>query len=590
MKRWMPLACALSLGLLPATGALAQAETQITRGTPVTLVGVISSQPRDLGVGYEGKMQVAVGPERTDHTLHIDDAAIYGPTGEELAKSDLLDKWWIRAEGQVMKDPRRIKVERLYVLSRDYDGFQNSSYFRPGMELGYVETVAGERQVLESTKPFKRGERVLVIGEITSEPVLNEDKMQVAVGPQRVDYTLHFEDGQAFGPTGEKYASGDFDNKQWVVAEGKVMKDARRIKVTRMQVLGKDWDAYRNSGIYRSNWDRGIVTNKFDRNMVWPMVRPQGAAAASTFSQGTPVVVVGEVTSEPKAVEEKMQVGVGPAKTDYTLHLSDARMFNYHGQNVDEDHFEEKMWIRAEGRVMDDPRRIKVERVQVIGMDLAGLRSSAFHRPGFDQGYVTSVAGTRETFPSTGTGTATFSNAPMTIVGKVTDDTDPFHTTRKLQVQAAGNEWTLNVNDDAMVLDAKGEPISIHSVDQGQWIRATGWQTDDLRMRVLRVENLGADEAFRTSQAFRSDWPLGYVDRVAGERQTLETVNLEGTVVNVYPDRGYVVLRDRNGREHWVYTDSASITVDNRQGSVNNIQEGDRIKVRGRVIAPFTVQ
>jgi len=47
------------------------------------------------------------------------------------------------------------------------------------------------------------------------------------------------------------------------------------------------------------------------------------------------VVVVGSVTSQPRnagiVVENKMQVGVGPAKRDYTLHLKDAELVLWGG-------------------------------------------------------------------------------------------------------------------------------------------------------------------------------------------------------------------------------------------------------------------
>lgn len=581
MKRMFTTAFTLTLGLLPASGVRADHEKPLSAGTPVTLVGVISSQPRNSGFAVEEKFQVAVGPDHTDHTLHVNDALMYDTLGNRIYVSDLRDKWWVKADGTLMKDPRRVKVTRLTLISRDPNGFRQSAFFRPGMDSGYVETVAGERQVLTTTKPFRRGERVLVIGEITSEPLATEKKMQVAVGSDRVDYTLHFGDGKTYGMDGKTIDAGAFDNKQWVVAEGTVMKDGRRIKADRVQVVGRDWNGYQGSTWYRTNWERGIITNDYDRTAIWPAA---SAGVGSGFSQGTSVVVVGEVTSDPKGTEKKMQVGIGPSKTDYTLHLSDAQLYGYHGEKVDEDHFDEKMWVRAEGQVMDDPRRIKITRLQVIGKDLPGLQRSAFYRPGFDQGYVMTVAGTRQFFPAANT--SAFSGAPMTIVGKVSDDTDPLRTSRKIQVNSAGNEWTLNVTDNATVVDAKGEKISIHEVDEGQWVRATGWMTDDLRLRVIRVENLGADEAFRASQTFRTEWPLGYVERVAGSTAELNAIQLTGTVIAIHPERGYFVVRDASQRDHWVYFDSAAVTVTSRQSSDSAVRVGDRVSVNGRIVSP----
>jgi hypothetical protein len=64
----------------------------------------------------------------------------------------------------------------------------------------------------------------------------------------------------------------------------------------------------------------------------------------------------------------------------------------------------------------------------------------------------------------------------------VTDDTGALESTRRIQVQAAGNEWTLHV-------------------------------PDDLRLHVNRIENLGRREAYRKSRFFRTAEPRGYVER-----------------------------------------------------------------------------
>src|SRR5688500_1670381 len=89
------------------------------------------------------------------------------------------------------------------------------------------------------------------------------------------------------------------------------------------------------------------------------------AAEPAAFTQGTPVVVVGQVSSPPKGElnEQKMQVAVGPNRTDYTLHFRKAELIGLTGQKIDEDGFDNKQWVRAEGRVMGDPRRIEVHRV-----------------------------------------------------------------------------------------------------------------------------------------------------------------------------------------------------------------------------------
>ena len=307
--------------------------------------------------------------------------------------------------------------------------------------------------------------------------------------------------------------------------------------------------------------------------------------ALKGFAEGTPVVIVGEITSQPRdagvAVESKMQVGVGPQKTDYTLHLKDARMFGFHGGEVAKSGLKDKTWVRAEGTLMDDPRRIKVSRLQVIGGNAQGMKATAFYRPGYDHGYVMAVAGTREVFPAVQS--ATFMAAPFTIVGKVSDDTGALERTRKIQVQAAGNEWTVRVPDDAMVVDAKGEKISVHEIKEGQWIRATGWQTDDLRMRVMRVENIGPETAFRASQAFRRDFPLGYVDRLPADRSRFGETPVSGTVTSINREWGYFTVKGTDGRDQRVYFDVAEWPGGVK--TIDTLRVGDQITVRQRFIS-----
>jgi hypothetical protein len=246
--------------------------------------------------------------------------------------------------------------------------------------------------------------------------------------------------------------------------------------------------------------------------VLWAL--PTGAKdrPASGLSQGARVVLVGQVSSPPKGEinEQKMQVAVGSERIDYTLHFRNAQLFGLQGQKIDEDGLDDGQWVRAEGAMMDDPRRVQVSRVQVIGTKEGGYETSAFSHPGFSHGYLMAVAGSRQTYyPNAQT---PFREREVMLVGKITDDTDPANTIRKVQVQAAGNEWTLHVPKRATVLDAKGEMISVHEIDQGQWVRVTGIQTGDLRLRVTRLENIGAGEVFQKSNFFRSEWPMGYVE------------------------------------------------------------------------------
>jgi len=354
------------------------------------------------------------------------------------------------------------------------------------------------------------------------------------------------------------------------------MDDPRRIRVTEVRTIGRDLASLKGTPYFREGYTTGYAAAN---NQLF-----NGAP----FAEGTPVVVVGRISSAPKGVkgigeEKKMQVAVGPEKTDYTLHMRHADLVGFHGQEVKEDELKDGQWVRAEGRVMNDPRRIQVSRLQALGAGDPQFRSSAFYRPGFEQGYVMAVAGSRETFPKSEH--ERFAAVPLTIVGRVTDDTGPLDTMRRIRVQAAGNEWTLNVTDKAAVTDETGKKISIHEVHGDQWIRAQGWQTGDLRMRAFRLEEIGRDEAFRTSKLYRQDFPMGYVDRTLGDRTEFSPVKLRGTVVSVEPVYEYFVVRDSDDKAHRVYGDDVVITGPNGAALIlENVHPGDVISIEGRTI------
>lgn len=302
------------------------------------------------------------------------------------------------------------------------------------------------------------------------------------------------------------------------------------------------------------------------------------------FAEGTPVVIIGEITSQPKDAvnERKMQVAIGPAKMDFTLHLSDAKLYSYHGSNLDENQLTNKMWVRAEGKVMDDPRRVKVTRLQVVGKDLPGLQQSAFFRPGFEQGYIVAVAGSREIFP-TGRAAA-FTPSSLVIIGRVADDTGPLENTRKVQIDAAGNTWTLNVPKDAPIFNTKGEKISVHQIAKGQWIRAHGWQTDDLRMRIARLENVGPEDAFRTSSYYRPAETMGYVERTPGTGVRFNPLRVSGTVTNVNQADGTITVKDERGAERTFFLETLTIESDGRMADPKSLRTGQRVAVQGSEI------
>lgn len=262
MKRTVFYAAAFALGLT-GTAARADQPRQFNEGTPVVIVGEISSQPKNAKFVHESKLQVATGPNKKDHTLHVKGAKIFNANGKELAKSDLQDRMWIRAEGTVMDDPRRIKVTRMTVLGRDQLAFRNSPYYETAYNEGYVERVAGSREVFNSTQAATQGMPVVVVGKVSSAPkkakIVNENKMQVAVGADKTDYTLHIDDARIFDSAGREMAKSDLTDEMWVRAEGTFMDDAKRIKVNRLEVVGRNSADFHNSPSFRTSDEAGYI-------------------------------------------------------------------------------------------------------------------------------------------------------------------------------------------------------------------------------------------------------------------------------------------------------------------------------------------
>jgi len=258
---------ALSVGLVAPAVAQEYGARPIDKGTPVVIVGRISSQPRNYGFIHERKLQVAVGSRAVDHTLHVGDAKIYNAQGKEIAKSDLQDKWWVRAEGTVESDPRRIHTTKLTVLGKDPGAYQHSAYYILGRDLGYViaENVAGSREILPSTRVFAPDTRVMILAPISSQPknagVGVEEKLQVAIGPDKLDYTLHLKDATLRDLRGgEVFASG-LKDRMWVRAEGRVMDDSRRIEVDRLTVVSDDDEKFRLSPFFGVGGEYGMIVN-----------------------------------------------------------------------------------------------------------------------------------------------------------------------------------------------------------------------------------------------------------------------------------------------------------------------------------------
>jgi len=301
----------------------------------------------------------------------------------------------------------------------------------------------------------------------------------------------------------------------------------------------------------------------------------QARERAPAFPQGTAVLVVGEVTSPPKTRlgEQKMQVAVGLEHTDYTLHFFGAQVLGVNGRPLDEGDFHHGMWVRAEGRIMNDSRRVKVGRLQVIASDRASLARSALLPPGQEQGYITSVAGTRQTIPEGAA--ASVRPSPTVIVGRVGQDYHPRGLAMGISVQAAGTEWRLEFPEEARLIDRQGGAVSADQILPGQWVRVLGWRTDDLRLRVARVEQIGKDAALRRSSLYRVGSPLGYAESV--EPSGLERITLRGIVRKVDAAAGYVTLRTPDQREHRIWLPAAEVTVLHRPGT-HDYRAGDEVE------------
>jgi len=280
-------------------------------------------------------------------------------------------------------------------------------------------------------------------------------------------------------------------------------------------------------------------------------------AQARFVDEGTPVVIVGRVVSQPRNAglihEHKMQVAVGPEKTEYTLHMKDARFFSNTGEEYHVSDMRDRMWVRAEGTAMNDPQRVKVDRLTVLGDDRYRFNESAFWRPGYEQGYVMTTSGQRYVYPAN-TGQLVYRPRGLTLVGRVIDDTGPGQATRRIRVEAAGDEWTLHVPKDAAVVDEAGKPISVHEIHEGQWIRVAGEQTDDLRMRVDRLHEIGPRDVYERSTYYHTAFPLGYTEYVTvSNTDTVEHRGMiEGTVSSIDTAGGFLMVKDAAGVEHRV--------------------------------------
>jgi hypothetical protein len=302
-----------------------------------------------------------------------------------------------------------------------------------------------------------------------------------------------------------------------------------------------------------------------------------------TLPEGTPVVVVGQIWSSPRAIvrEQKMQVLVGPAEVPYTVHLIGATVYDEHGAVIKPNKLSDKEWVRIEGSVMNDPQRIKAKLVRVLGKNMDSVKKTELYHPGLEHGYIMAVAASRETAEPT----TVVAPPPVTIIGKVVDDTGSLQDARKIQVEAARTTWTLEVPKDTPLFDVRGRKISVHQIAKGQWIRAHGWQIDNSTARIARLQEIGPEEAYRASPIFRPGEPLGYVERTAGEGVRFVPLRLTGVVSAVDRSAGTVTVVDDTGQNHVLPLASVTIRADGKQVDIAKLQPGQKVTVEGSEIS-----
>lgn len=293
------------------------------------------------------------------------------------------------------------------------------------------------------------------------------------------------------------------------------------------------------------------------------------------FVKGTPVVVIGKVTSPPKTRlgEQKLQVAVGPEHSDYTLHFFRAQVLGLDGRPLEEGGFHHRMWLRAEGVVMNDPRRIKVSRLQVIAKDREGLAHTAYLPAGVGQGYIESVSGSRQSTP--GPAGRNERAVPILVVGRAGGFTSSGGAAGPT-LKAAGVEWSVELPEEARIVDRLGSTITASQIQPDLWVRVQGWRTGELHVRAERVTLIGTNGAWRASRFYRTEQPLGYAEST--DEPGLERKTLRGTVRQVDLEQGTLTLETSSGRVRRIWMPAAEIRVLNRSGD-DALRAGDQVEV-----------
>jgi len=100
----------------------------------------------------------------------------------------------------------------------------------------------------------------------------------------------------------------------------------------------------------------------------------------------------------------------------------------------------------------------------------------------------------------------------LVIVGKVKHTTNPKLGDRKLMVRVGDRDWVLHVQNNARVAHGK-KLISVHRIDLGTWVKATGPQIGEQRQRTDRLDVIGTHGAYLRSRVYKKSKPNGYIIR-----------------------------------------------------------------------------
>ncbi len=97
---------------------------------------------------------------------------------------------------------------------------------------------------------------------------------------------------------------------------------------------------------------------------------------------------------------------------------------------------------------------------------------------------------------------------PGTVVGRVSDRSSKVKG-RRLQVRAGDKKWTLHLAGTTVVYHNRRK-VSIHKVDLGMWVKASGTRIGRLRLDVDRLDIAGDRAAYLKSDAYQRRQPEGY--------------------------------------------------------------------------------